>query len=54
MADGEYWLMRPVTEGMCSYESLLDGKLGLEDIARMNAALDVRVENQRRYEKANE
>jgi len=35
-------------EGMCRYESLLDGTLTLEDIARMNDALDVRSENQDR------
>ena len=54
MADGEDWLMRPVGEGMCRYESLLDGTLGLEDIARMNDFIDVRDENQRRFRKANE
>jgi len=35
-------------EGLCRYESLLDGTLTLEDIARMNDALDVRAENQER------
>jgi len=54
MPDGEDWLMRPVMEGICKYESLLDGTLDLADIARMNDALDVRYENQRRYEIANE
>ena len=34
---------------MCKYESLIDGTLGLSDIALMNDALDVRAENQRRY-----
>lgn len=37
--------MRPVLEGMCRYESLLSGELGLEDIALMNEALDARNEN---------
>ncbi|WP_267924905.1 DUF6889 family protein [Cupriavidus pauculus] len=31
---------------MCKYESLLDGTLGLEDIALMNDALAVRADNQ--------
>ena len=54
MEDGEDWLMRPVLEGLCKYESLFDGALGLVDFARMNAALDVRDENQARRNKANE
>jgi len=54
MADGEDWLMRPVVEGMCSYESLKEARVDLEDIARMNAALDVRDENTARARKANE
>lgn len=54
MTDGEDWLMRPILDGMCLYESLKDGTIDLEDIARMNSALDVRLENQRRYRKANE
>jgi hypothetical protein len=39
------WLMRPVMEGMCTFESLLDGTLDLSHIALMNDALDVRAEN---------
>lgn len=54
MADEEDWLMRPVLEGMCKYESLLDGTIGLVDIARMNEALEVKWENERRYRKATE
>ena len=54
MAEGEDWLMRPVLEGLCKYESLIDGTLGLEDIARMNEAIDVKNENEARYRKANE
>lgn len=46
--------MRPVAEGLCQYESLKNGTLDLEDLARMNATLDVRQENQRRLDKANE
>jgi hypothetical protein len=52
MATGEDWLMRPVVEGMCRYESLKDGTLELVDIARMNDALDVRYENERRLNQA--
>ncbi|MBY0392792.1 MAG: hypothetical protein K2Q27_05960 [Novosphingobium sp.] len=44
--------MRPVLEGCCKYESLIDGTVGLVDIARMNDALAVRDENQRRMEEA--
>jgi hypothetical protein len=40
--------MAPVMAGMCKYESLLDGSLGLLDIARMNDALTVRYENDAR------
>lgn len=54
MSDGEDWLLRPVIDGLCQYESLKDGTLNLEDIARMNDALDVRAENEKRYRKANE
>ena len=38
--------MRPVLAGMCRYESLLDGTLGISDIALMNDALDVRADNE--------
>jgi hypothetical protein len=54
MHEAEDWLMRPVIEGMCQYESLLDGRLDLEDMARMNEALEVKCENELRYRKANE
>jgi len=33
-------------EGLCRYESLLDGTLALHDIALLNDALDVRDDNQ--------
>jgi hypothetical protein len=52
MSTGEDWLLRPVVEGMCRYESLKDGTLELVDIARMNDALDVRYENERRLNQA--
>lgn len=54
MAEGEDWLLRPCIEGMCLYESLKDGTTDLCDIAKMNEALDVRAENEKRYRKANE
>lgn len=46
--------MRPVMENLCLYESLKNGTLDLEDVARMNDALDVKYENERRHRKANE
>lgn len=48
MSEGEDWVMRPVVEGCCKYESLIDGTLDLEGVARMNAALEVKFENLRR------
>lgn len=51
MRDEEDWLMRPVLRGMCYYESLLDGSLGLLDVARMNEAIDVELINQARVAK---
>jgi len=54
MSDGEDWLLRPVLERLCQYESLKNGVLDLEDIAKMNDALDIRFENEQRYRKANE
>ena len=54
MGSEEDWLMRPVLEGLCKYESLKDCTLDLEDIAKMNDALDVRIENENRRKKAND
>lgn len=48
MPDGEGWLLRPVTRGLCRYESLKDGTLDLFDMARMNDMLDVDDENRAR------
>jgi hypothetical protein len=45
--------MRPVIEGMCKYESMLDGTITLYDVSLMNDALDVKAENERRYHEAN-
>lgn len=50
MADEEDWLLRPVIHGLCRYESLLDGTLSLDDVSRMNEALDVMQENQLRQQ----
>lgn len=46
MYEDEDWLLRPVLSGMCRYESLKDGTLSLDDVSRMNEALDVQAENQ--------
>lgn len=54
MPDGEDWLMRPVLEGCCLYESLINCTLDLADIARLNDALDVKFENEERLRKRNE
>jgi hypothetical protein len=54
MNEEEDWVMRPVLEGLCKYESLIDGTLGLMDIARMNEALEIRDENQARANEAAE
>jgi hypothetical protein len=54
MNDGEDWLMTPVVGGLCKYESLKDCTLDLEDVARMNAALIVKAENERRHRKREE
>ena len=48
MLDDEDWMMRPVINGMCRYESLKDGTVSLDDLSRMNEALDVQAENRRR------
>lgn len=51
MAGGEDWLFRPVLAGCCRMESLLDGSLSLVDIADLNEAMDVKDENERRYQR---
>lgn len=45
MAEQEDWLLRPVLRQLCKYESLLDCTLTLEDVALLNEALDVELEN---------
>ncbi len=52
MSSGEDWLMRPVLEGMCRYESLKDGSIDLLDLAKMNESLNVKSENERRAQAA--
>lgn len=54
MPDGEDWLWRPMAEGLCKYESVIDGTLGLEDIATMNDVLNVKFANQARLQQAAE
>jgi hypothetical protein len=51
MEGQEDWLLRPVARGMCRYESLVDGTIGLSDIALMNEYLDAEAENQFRINK---
>lgn len=46
------FVMRPVLRGLCRYESVVDGTLGIEDIAIMNDALDVQDENTWRAQEA--
>ena len=50
--DGIEWLFRPVEHGFCRYESLIDGTLDLADVADMNEAIDLVVENQNRLASA--
>ena len=54
MPNGEDWLFRPVLRGLCKLESLYDGTLRIEHLAKANDALDVEVENQARAYKAAE
>lgn len=53
MSEGYDWLMKPIEAGMCLYESVKDGSVSLLDIARMNEALAVRSENERRFRENN-
>jgi len=54
MGEGEEWVLRPCRAGMCRYESLVDGTLGLEDVSIMNEYLDVEQTNEILYREANE
>ncbi|WP_443111515.1 DUF6889 family protein [Burkholderia sp. FERM BP-3421] len=42
---GEDWILAPVLEGLCTFESLKDGTLDLADVALLNDALAVRADN---------
>lgn len=44
--------MRPVLRGLLRYESLKDGSVDLADIALLNDALDVQIENDARVAEA--
>ncbi len=49
MAEGEDWLFRPWILGKCEYKDLKHaGIYDLYDIAIMNEAIDVQMENQHR------
>jgi len=54
LPDDEDFLMRPVLRGMCKLESILDGTLGIVDLAWANEALDVQDENERRVRRAHD
>jgi hypothetical protein len=49
---GMDWLLRPVDAGYILYTSLLNGEVNLSDVARMNDAITVKMENQARAEKS--
>jgi len=51
MDQEEDWLFRPVMRRMCLYESLKSGAVSLADIALMNEAIDVELENEYRLHK---
>jgi len=40
--------MAPVMARLCQYESLVNGALGILDLARMHDAMAVKAENERR------
>lgn len=46
MAEHEDFMMRPVRQHLCLYESLVNGTLDLLDVAIMNESLDVEEINQ--------
>ena len=49
---GMDWLLRPVDAGYIGYVSLINGDVSLDDVARMNDAITVKMENQFRAEQA--
>lgn len=48
------YLLRPVLAGLLRYESLIDGSVGLADVALLNDALDAQAENRERIREASE
>lgn len=54
MPDDEGWLYRPMMRGLCKYESLLDGSIGMVDLAVMNDLIDVQDENDARARRSSE
>lgn len=50
MTSGEDLLFRPLLEGIIRYESLKNGEIDLFDITKINEALDVKFENQKRFD----
>jgi hypothetical protein len=49
MMEHEDWLFRPVLRGLIKGESLFDGSLSLAQVALLNEAIDVDLENQYRH-----
>jgi hypothetical protein len=49
---GEEWVIKPVKAGLVKYESLLDGTVGLDDIALLNDFLMVESVNENLARKA--
>lgn len=39
-------MLAPALAGVCRYESIIDGTLGLHDIALMNDAMAVKADNE--------
>jgi len=54
LPDDEDYLMKPVLEGLCSYSELKDCTLDMADLARMNDAITIKYENERRFRKSSE
>lgn len=52
MREGYDFIYRPVICGVLSGEKLSDGSVDILDIARLNEALDVKFENERRLHEA--
>lgn len=48
MDDPHGYVMFVVLNGLCKYESLVDGSLNLEDVLRMRESFFIKNENERR------